>query len=51
MFDTPSYRTLSACELVDMYEAHKAGRAYDDPRTTPVTVEQWTLNSNQGLTA
>lgn len=41
MFNEPTYRSLTAYELVEGYEAYLAGEKWEDPRATPVTVEQW----------
>lgn len=47
MLPASPYRTLTAYELVEAYMAHKAGENWSDPRTTPITVEQWTQNLKQ----
>lgn len=44
MFGEPPYRSLTPYELIDKYEAHLAGREWEDPRTTPVTVGEWKQN-------
>lgn len=44
MFGEPPYRTLSVYELVEAWNALKAGEKWEDPRTTPVTVGEWKQN-------
>ena len=47
MMPASPYRSLTACELIEAYLAHKAGEQWNDPRNTPITVEQWKQNSTQ----
>lgn len=42
MIGETTYRSLTACELVDKWQAYKDGREWQDPREQPKTVGEWT---------